>query len=155
MHRRFANLIESLHPSLETIKAMAPVTTETLPQGMPKSGVYLFSEEGVHLYVGRSNRLRSRIRRHGAATAKHNVASFAFLIARKETGHTEATYRPDGSRAALELDPHFARAFSDAKVRIRKMSVRFVREDNQLRQALLEMYVHVVLRTEFNDFDTH
>lgn len=155
MHPRFANLIESLHPLLERIKAMSPVTTETLPHGMPKSGIYLFSDGAKHLYVGRSNRLRSRIRRHGAVTAKHNVASFAFLIARKKTGHTKATYRTEGSRAALEQDPRFARAFSDAKARIRSMSVRFVEEDNQLRQALLEMYVHVVLRTPFNDFDTH
>ena len=75
-------------------------------------------------------------------------------MARKETGHTKATYQADGSRAALERDPRFARAFTNSKARIRSMSVRFVEEENQLRQALLEMYVHVVLRTPFNDFDT-
>src|SRR5437899_2982449 len=123
MHPRFASLIESLHPSLEKLRAMSPVTTETLPRGMPKSGVYLFSQGARHLYVGRSNRLRSRIRRHGLATAKHNVASFAFLMARKETGLTEATYRASGSRTDLELDPRFARAFTNAKARIRTMSV--------------------------------
>jgi signal transduction protein with GAF and PtsI domain len=135
--------------------ALSPFTTETLPRGMPKSGIYLFSEEADHLYVGRSNRMHSRIGRHGLASARHNVASFAFLMARRETGHAKATYKTDGSRSALEQDPRFARAFTDAKARIRRMSVRFVEENDQLRQALLEIYVHVVHRTQFNDFDTH
>jgi len=134
---------------------MVPVTTEKLPREMPKSGIYLFSEDGLHLYVGRSNRLRSRIRRHGVAASKQNVASFAFRMARKETGHTEASYQSEGSRAALEQDPLFSKAFTDAKTRIRRMSVRYVEEQDQLRQALLEMYVHIVLDTPFNVFDTH
>ena len=58
-------------------------------------------------------------------------------------------------RAHLVQDPAFASAFTDAKARIRRMSVRFVQEDDQLRQALLEIYVHVALGTPFNDFATH
>jgi hypothetical protein len=34
------------------------------------------------------------------------------------------------------------------------MDVRFVREDNQLRQTLLEIYVAVALDTEYNVFKT-
>jgi hypothetical protein len=155
MDTRFARLVEALHPSFERLLAMSPVTTETLPRGMPKSGIYLFSEAKEYLYVGRSNRLRPRIRRHGVAASKHNVASFAFLMARKETGRIDASYRPEGSRAHLVRDPAFSKAFTDAKARIRRMSVRFVEEPDQLRQALLEIYVHVALGTPFNDFATH
>jgi len=115
----------------------------------------LFSESSKYFYVGRSNRLRSRIRRHGVAASKHNVASFAFLMARKETGRLVASYRTEGSRAHLVTDPGFLKAFTEAKARIRGMSVRFVEEQDHLRQALLEMYVHVVLGTPFNDFATH
>lgn len=134
---------------------MAPVTTSTLPRRMPASGVYLFTEAARHLYVGRSNRLRSRIRRHGAENAKHNMAAFAFRIAREATGHTDASYKTQGSRRWLVDDPNFARIFLEAKARIRSMEVRFVEEADQLRQALLEMYVAVVLNTPYNDFDTH
>lgn len=155
MDARFAKLIEALHPSFERLLEMSPVTTETLPRGMPKSGIYLFSEGNKYLYVGRSNRLRSRIRRHGVVASKHNVASFAFLMARKQTGRVTASYRAEGSREHLVEDPAFSDAFTDAKARIRRMSVRFVQENDQLRQALLEIYVHVVLRTPFNDFATH
>ena len=155
MHRRFAQVTESIRSSYKTLLKMEPVTTANLPNEMPKSGVYLFTDGSQHLYVGRSNRLRDRIRNHGSAASKHNVASFAFKIAREVTGNLRATYRSEGSRKHLLQQPKFARAFSDAKRRVSMMEVRFVEESDQLRQALLEIYVSVVLRTPFNDFDTH
>lgn len=155
MNKGFAKVIESLHPSFEKLLNMEPVTTSTLPSGMPSSGVYLFKEGKDYLYVGRSNRLRSRIRRHGVENATHNVAAFAFRIAREATGNTKASYKPEGSRKDLVRQPVFARAFSDAKARVRNMEARFVEEPDQLRQCVLEIYVAVVLSTPFNDFGTH
>ena len=155
MHEKFAGLAESLHPSFERLLAMEPLTTSTLPMDMPASGIYLLSEGETHLYVGRSNRMRSRLRRHGTPYSKHNVASFAFLIARESTGNTAASYKPEGSRAALIEEPAFADAFVAAKARVREMDARYVAETDQLRQALLEIYVHVVLDTPYNDFATH
>jgi hypothetical protein len=35
------------------------------------------------------------------------------------------------------------------------MDVRYVEEKDALRQALLEIYVSVVLKTPYNDFETH
>ena len=35
------------------------------------------------------------------------------------------------------------------------MDLRFVEERDQLRQTLLEIYVAAVLKTPFNDFETH
>jgi hypothetical protein len=57
---RFAVLVESLAPKLEELLARAPLQYGSLPPDMPSSGVYLFSEDGRHLYVGRSNSLRGR-----------------------------------------------------------------------------------------------
>ena len=68
---------------------------------------------------------------------------------------TLTTYKTDGSRKALMQQPEFVQEFEDAKTRIRHMEVRFVEEPDQLRQAVLEMYVSVALETPFNDFDTH
>ncbi len=58
-------------------------------------------------------------------------------------------------RKTLMQDPVFKQAFEDAKARIRKMDYRFVEEDDQVKQALLEIYCTVVLKTPYNDFDTH
>jgi hypothetical protein len=85
----------------------------------------------------------------------HNQAVFAFRLARAETGNTIAAYSQAGSRSALALDPEFAGAFLRAKARIRNMELRYVEAADPLRQALLEIYVAVVLNTEHNDFETH
>ena len=53
------------------------------------------------------------------------------------------------------LDPAFAAAFNAAKERIRAMEYRYVEEENQNKQALLEIYCAVVLETPYNDFGTH
>ena len=51
--------------------------------------------------------------------------------------------------------PEFSAAFDLAKTRIRDMDIRFVSEPDPLKQALLEIYAAVALRTRYNDFDTH
>lgn len=71
------------------------------------------------------------------------------------TGNLQPGYTAKSSRAALAADPEFAKAFAQAKNRIRQMELRFVEETDPLRQALLEIYVAVVLATPYNDFDTH
>ncbi len=52
-------------------------------------------------------------------------------------------------------DPAFATVFKEAKQRVRRMDLRFVEETDALRQALLQMYVAVVLKTPYNDFEIH
>ncbi len=155
MDKRFADVISSLDPSLRKLLAMSPVTTTTLPREMPKAGIYLFSEGERHLYVGRSNNICGRLKRHSTPGATHRMAAFAFRLAREATGKVKATYTTKGSRAELMKDEKFRKAFNDAKARIRKMDVRFVEEANPVRQAILELYVAVVLPTDYNDFDNH
>ncbi len=155
MNERFKRYVDSLDPSLQRLIDKPPLKVEELPHSMPRSGIYLLSEGAEHLYVGRSSRLRSRIRGHSRESGTHRQAAFAFLLARHATGRTEASYKPEGSRSDLMTDPEFVEAFVDAKQRISRMDVRYVEETHPLRQALLEMYVAVALETPFNDFDTH
>lgn len=152
----FVPYIEHLHTKMQVLVAMAPVTPVSLPSVMCKKGIYLLSEGNKHLYVGRSNEITARLLRHCRPGATHRMAAFAFRLAREATGNLKATYRKGaGSRAALALDPEFLRAFTEAKARIRRMSVRFVEETDPTKQALLEIYVSVVLQTPYNDFDNH
>jgi hypothetical protein len=155
MHPEFATLVESLQASFNRLLAMAPANPLCLPKDVPQAGVYLFSDGRTDLYVGRSNRLRDRIRNHGRETATENQAAFAFRLARHATGNVRPSYRKEGSRASLMLDETFRSAFQTAKQSISAMTVRYVEERDPLRQALLEMYVAVVLQTPHNDFDNH
>lgn len=157
METEFSSHIEELKPKLKNLLAKSPVTPDSLPTHiLPRKGVYLLSEGDEHLYVGRSNNIKGRVGRHSRPGATHRMASFAFRLARDATGRTKATYKKgEGSRSALIKDEKFVAAFNAAKARIRKMDLRFVEENDPVRQALLEIYVAVVLNTPYNDFDNH
>ena len=156
MDSKFVSHVEALEPQLNRLLAMAPISPVALPAKMPLKGVYLLSERDSHLYVGRSNDIRGRIAWHSRPGANHRKAAFAFRIAREASGNLKATYKKgQGSRSALMEDEGFVAAFDTAKARIRRMNLRFVEEDDPVRQALLEIYVAVVLNTRYNDFDNH
>lgn len=44
MDSRFAQMVETLHPSFERLVAMPAIGQGRFPRPMPMSGVYLFSE---------------------------------------------------------------------------------------------------------------
>ena len=155
MNRKFVQLIESLEPKFQHLINMAPVSYGSLPKDLPKRAIYLFSENGEHLYVGRTNNLRSRLRGHCSASAQHFSAAFAFRIARQNSGHTKATYTTQGSRSELCKDHTFMGFFGDAKSRVAAMDIRYVEEIDPVKQTLLEVYVATVLETRYNDFENH
>lgn len=155
MDAEFMSLLETLEPKYRALVAMTPVRYGTLPRVLPIRGIYLFSEDTNHLYVGRTNRLRQRLRSHCAPSGSHFTATFAFRIARETTGQIAASYSNSGSRAELLKDAKFASAFDAAKRRIASMDIRFVEESDPTRQALLEIYTATILKTPFNDFDNH
>jgi len=157
MHESFRQYIETLHPLFERLMQMRPVSVASMPEYVPALGIYLFSEGARHLYVGRTQRqsIRVRMRQHCIPSARQNEAVFAFKLAREMTGNLRASYKTKGSRTFLASDPDFTRAFLEAKERVRHMELRYVEETDALRQTLLEIYVGFVLRTPYNDFDTH
>lgn len=155
MNERFKKFVDTLEPSYQRLMEMEPVTVNTLPTNIPASGIYLFSEGNQHLYVGRTNTIRTRLQSHCRPGSGHNSATFAFRLAREITGHTKATYTEHGSRSSLQTHSEFGPIFTVQKQRVRNMNVRFVSEPNPMRQALLEIYVSVSLGTPHNDFNNH
>lgn len=155
MNEAFRKHIETLEPACQRLLSMAPVSISTLPRSIPGAGVYLLSERGTPLYVGRSNRMRARLQEHCRPSSRHNAAPFAFRLAREATGRTRATYETKGSRVQLEHDTDFKAAFDFAKRRVRDMEVQYVEEGEPLRQGLLELYVALVCGARYNDFNTH
>lgn len=156
MHPAFREVVDTLHPSFERLISMQFVNSSCLPKAVPKQGVYLFSENGRALYVGRTNDIRKRLRSHCQPSAGPEKAAFAFKLAREATGMTKASYLPnEESREGLMGNPSFAAAFISAKERVSKMDIRFVEEADQRRQALLEIYCAVSLDTPYNDFGTY
>jgi hypothetical protein len=155
IHGIFRQHLSVLEPKRIELVAMCPSDRDSLPKMMPTRGVYLFSESGKHLYVGRTNSLRKRICCHCLPSAGHGMAPFAFRLAKEACGVEKATYRKGSGRADFLKREDGEQAFSAAKARIRAMQVRFVEEGDPIRQMLLEAYVALVHKTPYNDFDNH
>lgn len=147
MSPEFRAIVEQLHEKCERLMAADPYG-----KGMtlPVKGVYLFRENGVDLYVGRSNNIPRRYDNHRRGTV--NQAAFAGLLAREELG-IKRTYEPGAKVRASE--PKFVEAFRKGKERVSAMEFRAVEENEQIRQALLEIYCAVTLGTRYNGFGTH
>jgi predicted GIY-YIG superfamily endonuclease len=155
MNPKFARIVDLLEPKFQRLVTMAAVRPNALPRVMPNRGIYLFSDQDQHLYVGRSNNIRRRIGLHCRPGSQQNQATFAFRMARQQTGITAAAYTSEGSRARMVENEVFGAAFTDCKTQIRALDVRFVEEQDGTNQALLEIYVATVLETPFNDFENH
>ena len=155
MDPEFAKHVEAVVAKYEALIGMHPYTLANKLPNIPKRGIYLFSDGDNHLYVGRSNNLKTRIQTHCRPGSKYNQAAFAFCLACHATGQLHASYKPSGSRKQKAADPQFAQAFADGKKQIRQMDVRFVEENDSVRQYLLEVYAAIVLKTPHNSFDNH
>jgi len=153
MKDRFDNVIEAVRAKFAALIASPKHCIKSLPKEMPEAGIYLFSEGGRPLYVGRTNKLRKRLQYH--VRDNHNQATFAFLLARRKTGRLKASYKPEGSRTALLSEPAFRAAFDAARRRITEMDVKFVEEPDPVKQTILEVFTAFETQAEFNDFDNH
>lgn len=149
---RWDQLHAALRMHLDELLSCTPVAdTKLLPR---QPGIYLFTEQGNHLYVGRSRKLRGRIRGHSKPTSRTNQAHFAVHLAREtyEAEHGAPPQKPFRDHA------DFQEHFTAAKQRIAAMDVRFVltpKSHMDALQAVLEIYVALELRARYNDFGTH
>ncbi|MCB9991906.1 MAG: GIY-YIG nuclease family protein [Rhodospirillales bacterium] len=155
LDRNFKALIEQLQPTLNQLLGCSPLEVSKIPATPKLAGVYLFSENEVPIYVGRTRNLRGRIKSHYNMT-NPNMGSFAFLMACKTYGRKKAAYKKEGSRKQLHADPDFRKHLEKANKRIKAMTVRFVEINDPVKQHLFELYAAMALgTTEFNQFDTH
>ena len=155
MHPSFAEKLRPMEELFQALLSSPVMTTATLPAAVSGGGIYLFSDGGIHLYVGRTGNLRRRIQEHSRQSSGHNAAPFAFSLARETTGNLKASYKKQGSRAALSQNSGFADAFSAAKLRIRSMDVRTIAIEDSVTQCLFEIYASLALGTPYNRFENH
>ncbi|MEP6356050.1 MAG: hypothetical protein ABJ081_05165 [Hyphomicrobiales bacterium] len=153
MDKTFKALIEGLHPTFERLLAMESVFEP--PLDMPKRGVYLFSENGAHLYVGRSNTMRKRYKQHTNRGSPHNQASFAYKLACEKCNIPSPTYKKGDGQSERLKNPILAAEFFKAKERVLAMDYRYVEEADPTRQSMLEAYACIALETPYNNFENH
>jgi hypothetical protein len=130
-------------------------------------GVYLFTEAGRHLYVGRCglteraaeseegrgySNFRTRLAGHTRPSSAHNQASFAWRLAVKAVdGRFEGL---PTTRAALERDSRFRQEFALQKERVTEMDFRVVTITDNFESYVFEPYAALVLGTPYNSWAT-
>ncbi len=90
MEPKFVELTERLHPSFPKLISQEPVMGGKTPAYgsgdlAASRGVYMFTEDGRHRYVGRSKRLFERYKNHRGPAKTERQAAFAFKLARETT----------------------------------------------------------------------
>jgi hypothetical protein len=119
-------------------------------------GVYLFTEDGVHRYVGRTRNANRRLGEHTRPSAPENSAPFAFNIAKADAETTGTIV--SGTRKEVARSASFGPLFAAAKERVRAMEFRVVEIDQKpALSSVFEVYASMALETEgaFNLFETH
>ena len=74
MQDKFSEYVGRMSGLLYELKAKPLLNRDEL-KNIPKSGIYVFYDEGKSLYVGRSNRLKERIMEHGRPSSDHYSAT--------------------------------------------------------------------------------
>jgi hypothetical protein len=154
MYPAFKDLIDQLDPTLQKLVNSEPYDITRLPKSPRIPGVYVFYDESIPVYVGRTRNLKARMKSHFNLT-NPNMASFAFLIACSTYGRIKASYKKEGSRKDLRANPDFNKHFISANNKLKTMIIRFIEIDDPKMQHLFEIYATMTLNTSYNNFDTY
>lgn len=128
-------------------------------------GVYLFTEAGRHLYVGRCglteraakrgrghSSFRTRLAGHTRPSSAHNQATFAWRLAVEAVeGQFEGL---PTTRAELQLDSRFRREFVRQKERVAAMDFRVATISDNFESYVFEPYAALMLDTPYNSWAT-
>jgi hypothetical protein len=152
MNALFAQATQSIPEIFEKLHASPPLEKWAVASQRNLAGVYVFSENGQPIHVGRTRNLQGRLRAH--VSNSHNSASFAFKRARRALD-LAASYKTKGSRAALMQDAAFRQEFDRHRHSIKYCVVRFLEVKDPVLQYLLELYAHIEYGLPLDEFDTH
>ena len=150
----FTCVIRKIEQAFRQLRDTDPFRIDQYPSPVPTlAGVYSLSEADRPLYVGRTRNLRNRLIAHRSSSVR--TATLAVKMARL---HSDLAANYKRNRSAVYLHEHnsrFRTEFDKARERISALQVRYVREPDDVRQALLEIYAAIRLDTiRYNSFRT-
>ena len=157
------NSVISKMPALLNALLLAKLCDRKAMGKLPERGIYVFYEDGKPIYVGRTGRMKGRIRDHSSPSAGRGSA-FAYLIAKRELedkGIAPAAQsgKPSSRITKADVEKH-PRTISAARERIGKMQFRVIEITDPIEQTVFEVYAALHLGTMrqqggYNDFENH
>ena len=155
MNERFKKLTDRMPLRLQALLEQPLIAIDDIGiTQVPQKGVYVFFEGNKPIYVGRSNRLKKRLKEHSQRSSDHYSATLAFRIAKQNT-LTLPKKEKKQTNEQLMKNRDFVEEFEAAKDRIARTKIRFIGIEGQIEQAMFEIYAALALNTRYNDFGTH
>ena len=108
MTRQFDRMVAKMPNLLHRLQSGKLLSRDNIGD-IPQCGVYVLYENDKPIYVGRSNRLKSRLLGHSRPSSGHNSATFAFNLAKEEAASEGIDI--SRTRKQLEEDPDFKGMF--------------------------------------------
>lgn len=151
MNAEFKGIIDKFPIMMEKLNNSPFITKHDLRE-VPDKGIYVFYENDIPVYTGRSRRLKSRLREHSRQSAGHTSATYAFNLAKRKASRVGINLKR--KRKNLESDPRFAQIYKETKERVAKMRIKVIGIDDPVKQTLFEVYASLELKTD-NKWETH
>ena len=146
---------------METKQERNSLRMEVKKRVCSEKGIYVFYEDEVPLYVGRTDQMANRLLNHGRKPSADtpSSATFALILAKHEFKKAYSVQHGLFSKElARTLNDHRTKKmelWQEAVERVKQMSVRVVEVKHPHEQAVFEVYFHEKLATPFNSFVTH
>ncbi len=155
INERFEKLTGRMPLRLRSLLKQPPIAIDDIGiTQVPQKGVYVFFEGNKPIYVGRSNRLKERLKEHSQKGSDYYSATLAFRIAKQNTSTLQKKEKKQTNEQLMK-NRDFVEEFEAAKDRIARAEIRFIEIEGQIEQAIFEIYASLALDTELNDFGTH
>ena len=153
MKVEFNEIISKFPGWLDALKNSPSFSRDQI-KNVPNQGIYVFYDEKDRpLYVGRSDRIRTRLLEHSRPSSGHTSATFAFILAKEKLKNPKT--RLNKSRNDLQFESEFSQKYDEAKDDVSKMRVRVKEIINPVEQALFEIYAALELDTPYNVWENH
>jgi predicted GIY-YIG superfamily endonuclease len=152
LNAKFEKIINKFPEMMRTLVMSPPFTKGDL-HNVPSKGIYVFYDENDEpIYVGKSDRIKSRLKEHSQPSSTHTSATFAFNMAKDIAD--DAGMDTDKPRKDLERIPEFKKIYKETKERVSRMKIRTIEISDPIEQTIFEVYAHLELKTK-NEFKNH
>ncbi|MDD4137071.1 MAG: hypothetical protein PHT99_04140 [Methanoregula sp.] len=153
MKGEFEDIVKKFPGWLDLLQKSPALSREQLGT-VPNQGIYVYyDKKNRPLYVGRSDRMKTRLLEHSRPGSGHTSATFAFILAKEKMKNPDLATKK--SRTELQMDAEFSLQYDEAKKEISKMSVRVIEIKKPVEQALFEIYASLELATPYNAWENH
>lgn len=153
MRGEFKEIVSKFPGWLDMLQKSPSFSRDQL-KNVPNRGIYVFyDEKDQPLYVGRSDRMRTRLLEHSRTSSGHTSATFAFILAKEKLKNPERVVNK--SRNDLQSESDFSQIYDEAKINVSKMRVRVIEIINPVEQGLFEIFAALELNTPYNVWETH